>query len=511
MYFYKKREDISIVWYIIFFTLFIYVVSNFINYDKFTLWFVDKDKFDIQGFVAFAFASYFLWLAVFSLVSHKYILKLISYFIIIASGMSTYFIDKYNVAIDRSMLLNIAYTNQSESLTLLSWNMVYYTFFLIIIPIYIVANTNIKYDKFFIHISKTVALFIVSFGITLAIIYTNFNSIHKSANKSNKYILYQQVPANYIGAGINIVRHYINDNFKTKQKPIEIKGKLTSNDDLVVVLALGETSRQKNFSLYGYNKKTNPLLSKIENLHVLNGIAKYGSTIWAIPQVLSRDDIKLSTVADTLGIASSCYVNFQLYGNCGTVPEIKVSNCKYEKCYDEDVLPLFEKDLTTYKSGKKFVVLHFGGGSHGPIYQNRYPKPFEKFKPICEYADIINNCTKDELYNSFDNTILYVDYVVSSAIETLEKSGVPYVFVYLSDHGESLLEGGRIFHGMPPGIDLPPEQAQIPLLIKSSVSIEISKKSEYKQQELYDTILSLLSIDTKILRKDKVFIKINKK
>ncbi len=152
------------------------------------------------------------------------------------------------------------------------------------------------------------------------------------------------------------------------------------------------------------------------------------------------------------------------------------------------------------------VVLHIGGGSHGPIYQSRTPIEFQKFQPICTDADVMNKCTKEELFNSFDNTILYTDYVVSSIIDTLEESKVPYIMIYLSDHGESLLEDGRIFHGMPPGIALPDEQAHIPLIVKSSIDITVREQEEYKQQEIYDTILDLFSVEMDLLRKDKVFI-----
>jgi lipid A ethanolaminephosphotransferase len=97
--------------------------------------------------------------------------------------------------------------------------------------------------------------------------------------------------------------------------------------------------------------------------------------------------------------------------------------------------------------------------------------------------------------------------VLGKILDTLDTSKVPYVFIYLSDHGESLLEEGRIFHGMPPGIDLPPEQAQIPLIVKSSIPITVIKRAEYKQQDIFDTILGLFSIETKILNKDRIFIK----
>ena len=95
-------------------------------------------------------------------------------------------------------------------------------------------------------------------------------------------------------------------------------------------------------------------------------------------------------------------------------------------------------------------MLHFGGGSHGPIYADRHPPEFQKFKPMCNDADVANRCTPEEVYNSYDNTILYVDHVLSEAIQRLDESGVPYVFIYLSDHGESLMEDGMMFHGMPP-------------------------------------------------------------
>ena len=49
---------------------------------------------------------------------------------------------------------------------------------------------------------------------------------------------------------------------------------------------------------------------------------------------------------------------------------------------------------------------------------------------------------------------------------------------------------------MPPGGALPPEQAQIPLIVKSSVPITIDKRAEYSQPEVYDTVLSLLSVQT---------------
>ncbi len=502
------KFQISSIKYILIFITLVYVVNNILIIEKFTKWFTDKGVLDFTGLIAYFIVGLFLSIALFTVFAHKYIIKGFSIFVVICSTASIYFISKYDVAVDRSMVLNVWHTDSIESLSLLSVEMISYIIFLMIIPIILIIRTNIIFDRPVKHLLKLTVTFVLAIAISVSAVYLKFNSIHKAGNKSNKYIAYQLVPVNFIVGIGSAIKHYIKKNYKFESKPVKIEGKVLSNDDLVVVLAVGEASRQKSSSLYGYERDTSPLLSKKDDIHALNGIAKYGSTIYAIPNILSRDDIKLASITSALGIKTTCYSNFKLYGNCGTVEEVMVSDCGHDgKCYDEDVVSLLKEDLKSYKTGQKMVVLHVGGGSHGPIYGDRYPEEFQYFKPRCKDADVINKCTKEELYNSYDNTMIYVDYVVSKLIDTLEESKVPYIFIFVSDHGESLLENGRIFHGMPPGIDLPEEQAQVPLLIKSSIPITIRKQEEYKQQAVYDTVLDLLSIEVDLLRKDKVFIK----
>jgi len=503
-----KIFKLSNIKFIFIYMIFIYVTSNILIYEKFLDWFTTKGVLDVGGLMAYLTIGLLLCIAVTTLLfSHKYMTKAFAIFILFASSFATYAIVKFGIAVDRSMILNIVNTNTSESLTLLSANIIPYVLFLAVIPSLLILKTEIVYVKPLKHLLKILLTFVLLFLISVGILYTKFDALHLAGNKSRKYMVYQLVPLNIINALGNTAKVYIEDNYISKAKPAVVDATLRKKEDLVVILAIGETSRQLNFSLYGYEKETNPLLSKQKDLHMLNGIAKYGSTIWAIPQILSKDNVKLPSVTKKAGIESSCFVNFKLYGNCGTVKEQKPSECGHgEKCYDEDVIPMLKKDLANYKEGQKLVVLHLGAGSHGPLYNTRYPKEFQKFNPQCLSADVMNNCTKEELYNSFDNTILYVDYVVSNLIDTLEASKVPYVFIYLSDHGESLLENDRVFHGMPPGVSLPYEQAHIPLLVKASVPIKIRKQDEYKQPDIYDTILDLLSVDTVILERDKVFI-----
>ncbi len=492
----------------ILFTSLLFIINNIIILDKTTQWFKAGDALNYSGLIAFYLFGYGFFLAFFALLAHRFLIKTTAFIIILLSAGSVYFIAKYNIAIDPSMVLNLLHTDPNEANSFLTFQMLPYAFFLIIIPLVFLFKVKITFNKPLQHIYKSALLFILALALSIGSLYYKFDQIHRSVNLSNKYILYTLIPVNLIHSFYMIAEESLSPYFSNKSTAV-INGKVSVKKDIIVVLVVGETSRQKSFSLYGYDRKqTNPLLSQYDDLYTLNGHARLGSTLFALPEILAKDDIKLATVTSTLGVNTSCLVNYTLYDNCEAVGETEVSNCGHDgECFDEDVIPMLKENLTTYQSGQRLVILHLGGGSHGPGYTNRYPKEFQRFNPQCMDADVINLCTKDELYNSFDNTILYVDYVLNEIIKTLDNSTLPYVFIYLSDHGESLLEDGRIFHGMPPGIALPKEQAEIPLLVKSSVPIRIIQREQYKQPDVYDTVLDLLAIETDTLNQQGVFIK----
>lgn len=501
--------QINFVPFVLWFTGWMFLSANILNIQKFIPWFNFKNQLDYLGLLAFFVLAYAIFLIFFLIIAHKKTIKFMAILLCILSTITIYFIDKYDVSIDRTMIMNALYTDKSEVKSLLSFQMIPFIIFFGIIPIFIISRTTIIFPKkYFLKSLKIIAIAIiiaVPFGLI------KYNSLHLATNLSRKKIIFTVVPTNYIRSSLSVVSHtLIEPYFSKKAKNIQVEGKIKSTEDLIVVLAIGETSRQKNFSLYGYERNTNPLLSQDKKIIALNGKARIGSTLYALPEILVKKDIPLTAITSKLGIETSCFVNYSLYDNCAIPGEIKVENCKYkEQCYDEDTLPYLQKSVNEYKGGFRFIVLHIGGGSHGPSYHERYPKEFQKFTPICKDADVVNKCSPQELYNTFDNTILYVDYVVSNIIKTLDKSKKKFVFFYLSDHGESLLENGRIFHGMPPGMYLPEEQARIPLLIKSSIPISIKKQNEYSQQEIFDTILELFNIETAVADRNKSFIKKN--
>lgn len=491
------------------FSALLYGICNAINFDRLSRWFQRGDGFDYPALAAYLIAGLCLFTGFFTLLAHRLTIKPLAILLTIASAAVTYFIAKYGVAIDSSMIRNTMHTDLTEVGQLLSLQMVPYAVFLIVVPVLVILRTDISFEAPRQYLFGSLKLILVAFGLALASLYVEYSGILRAGNVSNKYIVYSLVPINIISGSINAAAKSIKPYLQRSEQNIELDARVASPDNLVVVLAVGESSRKKSFSVYGYARtNTNPVLETTSGLHLLDGVATRASTLYALPKILEKDGIKLTTVVAKAGIPTSCYVNYTLYDNCAAVGETKATNCGHGgKCYDEDVIPLLERNVSTYVSGYRFIVLHLGGGSHGPIYSDRYPSEFQRFKPMCNDADVAAKCTTEQLYNSYDNTILYVDYVLGQAIEALDRSGVPYVFIYLSDHGESLLEGGMMFHGMPPGMVLPDEQAQIPLIVKASVPVSILERAEYEQPAVFDTVLDLFSIHSAKFGRADSFIK----
>jgi lipid A ethanolaminephosphotransferase len=475
----------------------VFVLGNALTFGRLARWFREGDALDLSAFTAYLLAGLCLFIAVFTLLAHRVTIKVVAILLVILSAAATYFISKYGVAIDSSMILNVAHTDAVEMRQLLSLQMIPYVVLLMIVPILAILSADIRFKPKSRYLLDSLKLFGVALAVAVVMLSLEYRSIFRAGNTSSKYIVYSLVPINVISASISATSKAIGPYFKKDQKDLDIAAEVTTPGNLVVVLAVGESSRRANFSLYGYARETNPVLKTFAGLHLLNGIATRGSTLYALPKILERNGVKLTTIVSKAGIPTACYVNYTLYDNCAAVGETKTSNCGHGgKCHDEDVIPLLRDNLRSYSSGYRFVVLHLGGGSHGPLYGDRHPPEFRQFKPTCNDADVANKCTVAELYSSYDNTILYVDHVLGEAIRVLDSSGVPYVFIYLSDHGESLMEEGRLFHGVPPGMPLPPEQAAIPLIVKASIPVTIAEASQHQQSQVFDSILDLFSIES---------------
>ena len=159
------------------------------------------------------------------------------------------------------------------------------------------------------------------------------------------------------------------------------------------------------------------------------------------------------------------------------------------------------------------ITLHTNG-SHGPTYFERYDDKFRRFVPDCQRADI-QNCSSDEIINTYDNTILHTDNLIAETIKKVRDQYPQYAsrVVYISDHGESLGENGVYLHGMPYAI-APDEQTHVPWLLwfsdaaQRELAIDVNclktlaEQGGYSHDNLFDTMLSITGVETSIYQPD---------
>lgn len=167
----------------------------------------------------------------------------------------------------------------------------------------------------------------------------------------------------------------------------------------------------------------------------------------------------------------------------------------------DDMLLLEEmsQSLKNHPQGKHLVILHTKG-SHYSYYQ-RYTRDFAKWQPEC--VGINKDCSKQELINAYDNSVLYVDTFLSRVIDQLRDKKA--IVIYAADHGESINEKEHL-HGTPRKL-APPEQFRVPMIMwmsdkylenpeKAKMFAQLKKEAEMKvprrHVELYDTIMGCL-------------------
>jgi lipid A ethanolaminephosphotransferase len=154
------------------------------------------------------------------------------------------------------------------------------------------------------------------------------------------------------------------------------------------------------------------------------------------------------------------------------------------------------------------VIVTHQMGSHGPSYWLRYPAEAAAFQPACE-TDALAECPGEKIVNAYDNTIRYTDAVLAQTIDLLEASDrvIPALY-YVSDHGESLGEGGLYLHGAP-AFMAPEEQTHVPMVIwmserfRASLGVDqaclaAGKDDPVSHDNLFSTVLGLLDVTTSV-------------
>ncbi|MDW8335943.1 MAG: phosphoethanolamine--lipid A transferase [Tepidimonas sp.] len=256
----------------------------------------------------------------------------------------------------------------------------------------------------------------------------------------------------------------------------------------LVVLVVGETARAANVALGGYPRDTTPRLRALQAagqpLVYFDRTQACGTnTQTSVPCLFApqggqgwdpaRRQENLLDLLQRVGVAVTWLDNQSgCKGVCARVPTRQTDRlevpglCDGQACYDEILLRELPAALQALPEAARRVgtlaVLHMMG-SHGPAYHKRTPAAFKRFLPECTTAQL-QACDGPSIVNAYDNTIVYTDHVLAELIEWLARRQGPSALLYVSDHGESLGEGGLYLHGMPYAL-APREQKEVPMLL----------------------------------------------
>ena len=476
---------LSPVCFSIIYSLFTVVIYN--NY-AFTRFYSNTKSLYFCGVMSlFLFVMYCF---IFTICFAKHLLKPLSILLIICNSAILYFMKTYNVLFDDVMLLNVIETDTKEAFELINLKLVIHNIIYAIIPILLVLKIKIKYnEKVIKNIMQKVICCTISIIVAILLILLNYKNI-SSVVRQNKELKYAILPVNYFASVVSISKVYFKKikygteiNKIAQNAVFDLKSKNGKKN--LVVFIVGEAARWKNFSLNGqYNIDTNKLL-KQQDLIFFNDFYSCGtSTAISVPCMFSHRDRKHFKTAefarnenlvDFLAKNSeSVWVdnNSGCKNVCNRIKTIEYvrggdsqfcDNSKKE-CYDEVLIEELQKQLKDgLKQDNNFVYLH-QKGSHGPAYFLRVPDKFKVFQPFCK-SEYFNDCTQEEITNSYNNTLYYTSFVINSIIEELKQHENEYnvALFYVSDHGQSLGEKNIYLHGMPYMI-APEEQKHIPAI-----------------------------------------------
>lgn len=422
--------------------------------------------------------------------------------LLLFNSVALYFVNTYSVILDRNMMGNVYNTNFEESSSFFSIGFIMYLLFLGIVPSVFVYKTEVIYVNFKKFITRVVVTLLLVLGLVYANA-TNWLWIDKNSTKLGALTM----PWSYV---VNSFRYFHKIN-KENQKQILLPNATIKNDEKsVVVLVIGESARSQNFSLYGYQKDTNPLLSKIPNVKHYNAEScatyttagvkcilehQYTDELYEIlPNYLYRNNVEVIWRTSNWGEPTVTIEKFITKG------ELQ-KDCKIENCdYDEILLSGLKEQILTSKKNKILVVLHTST-SHGPTYYKKHPVEFSKFLPECENVELAN-CSQEELINAYDNTIVYTDYILAKLIGQLEElKEFKSSMIFISDHGESLGEKNLYMHGLPKSM-APNVQFEIPFIVWASNNQKLTDKTTLDQHYVFHSVLDFLAIDSPVYDKN---------
>lgn len=474
--------------------------------------------------------------ALLSLLGWRRTVKPMAAALVLMAAFGAYFMLAYGIVIDATMLANVLQTDVQEAGDLFNWRLVATVVVLAGPPLWWLWHHPLPQRTLLRQALHNVGLLAVALVVAVLGIVLVFQEF-ASTMRNHTQLRYLINPLNSVYALGNIATRPLR--MDTRQiLPIGRDAQLGVTYSgqprpPLLVLVLGETGRASNFALNGYGRPTTPLLSARSDLiSARNAWACGTSTAASVPCMfshLSRNDFEsrkanfegLMDVLQHAGLAvlwvdnqSGCKGVCDRIPNASTFGEKDPDHCPGgSDCLDTIMLKGLDERLAALPAEQRqrgtVVVLH-QMGSHGPAYYKRSAPERKVFLPECR-SNALQECSREQVVNAYDNSIVETDFFLDSVIKWLQgheaKSNT--AMIYVSDHGESLGENNIYLHGLPYAI-APDVQKHVPWLTwlspamqaRARISTGCLRRQLAEQRVTHDhyfhSVLGLMNVQTGI-------------
>ena len=473
--------------------------------------------------------------ALLSLAAWRWTLKPVITIFLLAAAFGAYFMVSYRVVIDPTMMTNALQTDMRESRDLMNWRVLATVLVLAVIPGAFLWRQKIKPQSIAKQALTNSLTLVTSCAFLFLVVIFFFQSI-ATAMHTHTQMRYLINPLNsFYALGNLAAKPFQKQN--TAILPLGEDATLGASYTAqakppLLLLVLGETARSGNFAINGYGRPTTPQLDK-ENIISQRNVWSCGtSTAASVPCMFSkfsREDYAarpanyegLLDVIKHSGLAMLWIDNQSgCKGVCDRISSVNTSQLKVPElcgdgeCLDEIMLLNINERIAALPAeqrAKGVVVVMHQMGSHGPAYYKRSPPAFKKFLPECTNS-ALQSCARDEVMNAYDNSIVYTDHFLTSAITWLKTQNSHHApaMLYLADHGESLGENNLYLHGMPYSI-APDVQKRVPWITwlssefehRSKITTACLKKQidvRMSHDNYFHSVLGLMDVRTSVYK-----------
>ncbi|MCI1709466.1 MAG: phosphoethanolamine--lipid A transferase [Chiayiivirga sp.] len=451
----------------------------------------------------------------------------------ILAASAAYFMDSYGLVVDRVAIQSVVETDPREAAEWFSWRMLPYLLSAGVAALW-VSRLRLEFGSWRRDLGAKLGVIAITVALIATLVFLDFARLSSIA-RNHRELQHQINPTTVLQSTYGYVRRLVAPR-PTRVAAVHTDAHLGPTwqpgaRPRVLVLVIGESARASSFSVLGYARETNPRLAA-EATFNFGQVASCGtSTAVSLPCMFTDlgqanySDFKArgrESLLDVIGRAGlhSLWVDNNTgsknvasrTGQESVADAADPEFCNAIGCFD-DILVKRLRELLSASQLPTVIVLH-QKGSHGPSYFERYPVAFRRFTPTCD-SNQLDDCTRLEIVNTYDNSILYTDHNLVEVIAALREreADLDSAMLYLSDHGESTGENGMFLHGAPLFM-APEEQTRVPLILWFSEGwsrrfgvdrdcVAALTDNNYSHDDLFHSVLGLIDVQMRGYRPER--------